>query len=95
MQKFSTFQRFGFQSGKDVNKFEGYDQVKRAENGIYYVTEGTNGYISATVESTMDLGSHTLFIAAVDDMDVLSDVPSTDIQLLPEQYQAKACRTGQ
>ena len=75
--KFSTFQRFGFQSGKDVNKFEGYDQVKRAENGIYYVTEGTNGYISATVESTMDLGSHTLFIAAVDDMDVLSDVPST------------------
>lgn len=58
-----------------MNKFEGYDQVKRAENGIYYVTEGTNGYISATVESTMDLGSHTLFIAAVDDMDVLSDVP--------------------
>lgn len=74
---FSTFQRFGFQSGKDVNKFEGCEEAKRSENGIFYVTEGTNGYISATVENTMDLGSHTLFIASVDDMEILSDVPST------------------
>lgn len=96
--KFSTFQRFGFQSGKDVNKFEGYDQVKRAENGIYYVTEGTNGYISATVESTMDLGSHTLFIAAVDDMDVLSDVPSTTYNYYQSNIKPKpaapASKTG-
>lgn len=73
---FATFQRFGFQSGKTVDKFAGYDACKRGDNGILYVTEETNGYISATVEQTVDLGSHTMFIASVDDMEVLSEVPS-------------------
>ena len=74
---FSIFKRFGFQSGRDVNKFDGYEHAVRGENGIYYVTEGTNGFISAQVETTLDLGTHTLFIAGVTGMDVLSDIPST------------------
>ena len=73
---FATFQRFGFQSGRTVDQFAGYDGCARSANGVLYVTEGTNAFISATVEQTLDLGSHTLFIAAVDDMDVLSDAPS-------------------
>ena len=73
---FATFQRFGFQSGRTVDKFADYDGCARSANGVLYVTEGTNAFISATVEQTIDLGSHTLFIAAVDDMEVLSDVPS-------------------
>lgn len=73
---FATFQHFGFQSGRTVDKFDGYAACKRSENGLYYITEGTNSYISATVEQTIDLGTHTLFIAAVDDMDVLSPAPS-------------------
>lgn len=73
---FALFQRFGFQSGRTVDKFSGYSACQRAQNGLYYVTQGTNGYISATVEQTIDLGSHTLFIAKVDDMEVLSDAPS-------------------
>lgn len=74
--EFGLFQHFGFQSGRTVDKFAGYSGCARSANGIYYVTEGTNGYISGTVEQAIDLGSHTLFIAAVDDMDVLSKVPS-------------------
>ena len=74
---FATFQHFGFQSGRDVDKFSGYTACARSANGLYYITEGTNAYISATVEQSIDLGSHTLFIAAVDDMEVLSAVPST------------------
>ena len=73
---FATFQRFGFQSGRTVDKFADYDGCARSANDVLYVTEGTNAFISATVEQTIDLGSHTLFIAAVDDMEVLSDVPS-------------------
>ena len=73
---FATFQRFGFQSGRTVDKFADYEGCARSANGVLYVTEGTNAFISATVEQTIDLGSHTLFIAAVDDMEVLSDVPS-------------------
>ena len=73
---FATFQRFGFQSGCTVDKFADYEGCARSANGLLYVTEGANAFISATVEQTIDLGSHTLFIAAVDDMEVLSDVPS-------------------
>ncbi|WP_276950840.1 flavin reductase [Acetatifactor muris] len=74
---FELFRHFGFQSGRTVDKFAGFTDCRRSANGIYYVTAGTNGYISATVEQTVDLGSHTLFIASVDDMEVLSDAPST------------------
>lgn len=73
---FSIFQRFGFQSGRDTDKFAGYPEAKRGTNGILYVTEGTNGYICGKVEQTLDLGTHTLFIASVEDMDVLSGTPS-------------------
>lgn len=72
--RFDTFKRFGFQSSRDVDKFDGFDGCRRSANGLWYITEGTNGFISATVEQTLDLGTHTLFIAAVDDMEVLSDV---------------------
>lgn len=73
---FDTFKHFGFQSGRNVDKFAGYEQCKKSANGLYYVTAGTNGYISATVEQEVDLGTHTMFIASVDDMEVLSSVPS-------------------
>ena len=73
---FDLFKRFGFQSGRDVDKFEGFDAVQRAANGTLIVTEGTNAWISVKVEQMIDLGSHMLFIGAVTDMDVLSDVPS-------------------
>lgn len=73
---FDTFKHFGFQSGRDVDKFADYADCKRSANGLYYVTAGTNGYISAAVEQSIDLGSHTMFIAAVEDMEVFSDVPS-------------------
>lgn len=73
---FDTFQHFGFQSGREVDKFAGYGECQRSANGLYYVTAGTNGFLSATVEQIIDLGTHTLFIAGVDDMGQLSDQPS-------------------
>ena len=73
---FDTFKHFGFQTGREVDKFAGYGACRRSANGLYYVTAGTNGFLSTTVEQTLDLGTHTLFIAGVDDMELLSDVPS-------------------
>ncbi len=74
--KFDLFKRFGFASGRDVDKFEGFAGAKMAPNDLYYVTEGTNAYISAWVQETVDLGTHTMFIAAVTNMEKLSDSPS-------------------
>lgn len=73
---FDTFRRFGFQSGRTADKFAGFPDCRRSANGLYYVTAGTNGRISAAVEQSLDLGSHTLFIASVEDMEVLSGAPS-------------------
>ena len=74
--KFDLFQRFGFQSGRDVDKFAGFAGAKRGENGILYVTQGINAYLTCKVVSATDLGTHTLFLAEVTDGDVLSDAPS-------------------
>ena len=67
---FDLFKHFGFQSGKN------FEKCKRGENSIYYITEGTNAYISVNVSKTEDLGSHTMFIGEITDMEVLSETPS-------------------
>lgn len=73
--KFDLFKRFGFQSGKDVDKFENFPCPK-SSNGIYYVTEGTNAYFSCQVESTLDVGTHTVIVATVLESKILSDKKS-------------------
>lgn len=73
---FDTFKHFGFQSGRDVNKMEGLENYEIAENGIFYLTKGANAYLTAKVVQTVDLGTHTLFLADVTDGDVLSNVES-------------------
>lgn len=73
---FELFRRFGFQSGRDTEKFQGFDACVRTENGALAVTEGTNAYICAHVEDRIDLGSHMLFVATVTGGEVLSKAPS-------------------
>ena len=73
---FSLFQRFGFQSGRDVNKFDGFHDYKKGYNDLPIITKGTNAYISAWVDQIIDLGTHSLFIGMVTDMDILNQVPS-------------------
>ena len=73
---FDLFRHFGFQSGRDVNKFENFKGCSRGNNSILYITEGTNAYISVKVTKTEDLGSHTMFIGTVTDMKVLRETPS-------------------
>lgn len=89
---FEVFRHFGFQSGRDVDKFAGYPDCKRSTNGLYYVTAGTNAYISATVEQTVDLGSHMLFVAAVDDMEVFSDIPSATYAYYQSEIKPKPAK---
>lgn len=73
---FELFKRFGFQSGSDADKFAGLSGIKRGENGILYLTEKVNAYICAKVISTVDLGTHTMFIADVTECGTLGAEPS-------------------
>ena len=91
---FSLFKRFGFQSGKDTDKFQGFDGWMRGINGVTYITEGTNAYISVEVEKSVDLGSHTLFIGKVTDMEVLSDDKSVTYEFYQSNIKPKPEQVG-
>ena len=73
---FAMFQHYGFQSGRDVDKFAGVQGMARATNGVYYLPYCTNAFISARVTQTIEFETHTLFIADVTEARQLSEVPS-------------------
>jgi len=78
--QFKMFQQFGFQSGKDTDKFAGCGYDSRAENGIRYIPDQTNGMISGKVAESFDYGTHTLFIADVTQAFIISGEPSVTYQ---------------
>ncbi len=86
---FDVFKHFGFQSGRDVDKFADYKDATRSENGLYYITGDTNAYISGKVINTLDLGTHTMFIADVTDAEVLADVPTTSYDYYQKNIKPK------
>jgi len=93
---FSLFKHFGMQSGREVDKFQSFTDVTRSGNGLYYLTQYANAYLSAKVVERMDLGSHMLFIAEVTDGEVLAQTPcctygyyQSDIKPKPAPIQKK------
>ena len=70
---FEIFKHFGYQSGKNIDKFADFLDTKRSPNGVVYITKNTNSFLSAYVKQEIDLGSHILFIAQLVEAVVLSD----------------------
>ena len=91
---FSLFKHFGFQSGVDVDKFADFTDCKRGENGLYIVTKSTNAYISGKVVEKHDLGTHTLFIADVTAMEVLSTASSATYDYYQSNIKPKPQEVG-
>ena len=67
-----TISRFGYQSGRDVDKFADF-KPPVDENGVPYLSWMSCAYISGKVVQSIDLGSHTLFIAEVTGAEKTSD----------------------
>ena len=70
---FSLFKRFGFQSGATVDKFQGFEDIKLAKNGICYLTKYSNAFISLNVVETLDLGTHFGFICTISESQTLNN----------------------
>ena len=81
---FETIKHFGFQSGRNVDKMAGLN-LPEDINGIPYLGWQTCSVISAKVVDSMDLGSHTMFIAEIEDAVLLSD----NAPLTYADYQSK------
>jgi flavin reductase (DIM6/NTAB) family NADH-FMN oxidoreductase RutF len=72
---FAVFQHFGFQSGRNVDKFNGATP-DRSENGVAILPAFSNAFLSLDVEQYVDLDTHGMFICTVSEAQVLSDAPS-------------------
>lgn len=101
--EFDMFKHFGFQSGKDVNKFsvdsgkwmeENLDKCKIADNGIMYITVGVNSYMSLLVEDIIDLGTHSLFICTVTNGKILNDVASATYEYYHQHIKTQVEKVG-
>ena len=73
---YKLFQRFGFQSGRDVDKFADVSYTERMSNGIRYIPEYTNAVLSCEVIDVKDVETQVLYIANVVEAKVLSSAPS-------------------
>lgn len=75
---FDTYKHFGFQTGREVNKFDEHIPVeyKHSANGLAYIVTGANAFISCKVVDMHEYGTHTVFVAEVTEAEVLSNDPS-------------------
>ena len=64
--------RFGFKSGRDIDKFEDMD-YKLGKTGAPIVLENSIAYLEAKVINSLDVGTHTLFVGEVVDAQALKD----------------------
>ena len=93
--EFGLFKHFGFRSGRDVDKFVDFKDCKHADNGIPYITKGTNAYFSIEIRQMVDLGSHTLFIGEPAAMEVLSNTESATYSYYQSNIKPKPEKVGE
>ncbi len=68
---FQVFENFGFQSGRQVDKFAGWE-TPRSENGLVILPKYINAFMSLKVEQYVDLGTHGMFICSVTEARVIN-----------------------
>ena len=90
---FETFKNFGYQSGRDVDKFANFYDTKRSNNGVLYVKKNTNAYMSAWVQQEIDLGTHIMFIAQLVEAEVLSEMPTVTYDFYQKNIKPKPEKT--
>lgn len=61
---FSIFEKFGFVSGRNTNKFEN-SEILRSDNGLAFLPRYINSFMSLKVEDYVDMGTHGMFICSV------------------------------
>ncbi|HEY32822.1 MAG TPA: High molecular weight rubredoxin [Dehalococcoidia bacterium] len=64
--------RFGFKSGRDIDKLEGIN-YKIDQTKAPIVTDNAVSYLEVEVTNEMDMGTHTIFAGRVVDAEVLTD----------------------
>jgi len=84
---YDLFRRFGMTSSRKTEKFADFPHLGRSTNGLAYLTDFANMYLSAQVVETVDLGDHILFIGQITEDVVLSDKPTCTLDYFSKHIQ--------
>ena len=90
---FSVFENFGFQSGRNVDKFANCTPL-RSDNGLVFLPHYINAFMSLKVEQYVDLDTHGMFICAVTEARVISDVETMTYTYYQENVKPKPQTEG-
>lgn len=91
---FRVFEHFGFQSGRSVDKLEGWD-APRSDNGLVFLPRYINSFLSLKVESYVDLDTHGMFICSVEESRVISDAETMSYAYYHENVKPRPATDGQ
>ncbi len=90
---FSVFQNFGFQSGRAADKFAG-QEILRSDNGLAFLPQFINSFMSLKVEQYVDLDTHGMFICTVTEARVISHVETMTYTYYQENVKPKPQTEG-
>ena len=90
---FSLFEKFGFQSGRNTDKFAGMDTLRSA-NGLVFLSRHINSFMSLSVEQYVDLDTHGVFICSIAESRVISDKPTMTYSYYHENVKPKPKTEG-
>lgn len=90
---FSVFEKFGFQSGRNVDKFADYETLY-SDNGLVFLPRHINAFMSLKVEQYVDLDTHGMFICSITEARVISDKPTMTYTYYQENVKPKPQTEG-
>ncbi len=85
---FSLFETFGFQSGRNVDKFQNCDPL-RSDNGLIFLKKYIAAFLSLQVEEYVDLGTHGMFLCSITEARVLSEKETLSYQYYQDHIKPK------
>jgi len=85
---FKVFEAFGFQSGRNVDKFAGCTP-SYSDNGLVFLPKYINSFMSLKVEQYVDLGSHGMFICSITEARVINNIETMTYTYYHENVKPK------
>ncbi len=90
---FSVFEKFGFVSGRNVDKFADSTPL-RSDNGLAFLPRYINSFMSLKVEQYVDLDTHGMFICEITEARVISDKETMTYSYYQENVKPKPNVSG-
>ncbi len=90
---FSLFEKFGFDSGRNTDKFANEEPL-RSDNGLAFLQRYINSFMSLKVVQYVDLDTHGMFICEISEARVLSDKETMTYTYYQENVKPKPQTDG-